>query len=148
MTGPPGRFKRLKLMSLHTRSLWEFDSCYRAKQSLSFKKLLYPFLSEQGMLSPGTWALITLCIPNPLQMESPTKGSMVTSEGQRRQPGLLCIHLACKMSTTKVTAAKSYRAGGNPGEVPEDRTGTCIELPFLPYISRPYFLQILNVTGP
>lgn len=44
---------------------------HRAKQSLSFKKLFYRFLSEQGMLSPGTWALITLCIPSPLQMEGP-----------------------------------------------------------------------------
>lgn len=71
---------------------------------------------------------------------------MVTSEGQGWQPGLLRIHLACKMSTTKVTLAKSFMVGGSPGEVAGDRAGTCTKLPFLPYISRPRFLQILNVT--
>lgn len=73
---------------------------------------------------------------------------MVTSEGQGWQPGLLRSHLTYKMSNTKVTSANSYVAGGNPGEVPGDTAGTCTELPFLPYISRPCFLQILNVTGP
>lgn len=73
---------------------------------------------------------------------------MVTSDGQGWQSGLLSNRLACKMSALPITSAKSDKAGGNPEEVPGDRAGTCTELPFLPYVLRSHFLQILNVTGP